>query len=183
MLPRGLLVLFCVVVLGSVIWYGLRTYRSFFPPFTEVVAPSGAFAVAFPGSPIWSDQSPTGLTADYTRRYRNYRYEVYRVRVVPANRDSRESTRAENDAAVLQKAQEFAQQSYREYPAVARLANVPGFVCANFQRRDWTSDDTIAGRVYLEGDRYYILSVIGPDVALDDWRVQRFLNSLQFREP
>ena len=185
---RVLLLLY-IMVGWPVAACGLLFAQAYYPSFRDSSAPGGGFTLAFPGEPYWSDWNGrnTGdgvlLTGNFTRQYRGNRLEVYRIQVSGCPTAAR-GQRA-NEMLALVKATELATDVHSSRPINPHIGKMPGYACADFERVHVLDDPpiTIAGRVIVQGDRYYILTVDGPDVGLDDWRVRRFFNSFRLGSP
>jgi hypothetical protein len=179
---RRILLIVFVLQLAPGVWYGLRVIDARYPGFRAATAPGGEFTLAFPGEPYWH-ATTTGDTSDvvrllghFTRHYRDGRQEVYAVSVgrCPAPRD-----RQEAQMFALAKATELARANMPLAPGTAHLGKLTGCACADFEKPPGLNDGDqwVAGRVVVNGDRYYVLAASGPDVRLGDWRVRRFIGS------
>lgn len=180
------LVLVALVLLAVPLGFGLWLVQAYYPRFEDATAPNGDFVLAFPGTPYWQpplsmpESDEIGPGAYLSRRYRGHREEVYSLQVLRLSASSNAAAR--NPAMVaLEKATKLAGPMYSSQSTRPHIVTLPGYACAEFERINWlsTPTTTTAGRVILDGGHYYILTVTGPDVALSDWRVQRFFNSFR----
>lgn len=182
----GILIAVVVLLLALPASIGAWRLLAYYPSFRDRTAPNSEFTLAFPGEPYWQPQltsdhpDEVGPNASLTRPYRGQRVEVYAVQVLRAPNTAYAQPGTTSSLA-LSMATRLAGVVYSADVARPRLAKLPGYVCADFVRVNWlnTPTTTTAGRVIVEADRYYILTVSGPDVGLDDWRVRRFFDSFR----
>jgi len=187
-LVRSLLLFLALVALVPGAGYGLWLVIAYYPSFRDADAPGGEFTLAFPGDPYWHTPSPkdasvalAGPLGHFTRHYRGDRQEVYAVSVSWCRATTTPRDQRDSEMLALTKAGELARANAAILPGTARLGQMPGYACADFEKPPGLNDGDQwrAGRVIVEGDRCYILTVKGPDVKLGDWRVKRFVGSFR----